>query len=56
MRTINWSAAEQGVRDWEQTALRDRLGDAAYEEAYRAGARLSVSQGLDLALGRDTLA
>jgi predicted ATPase len=54
MRTINWSAAEQGVREREQTALRDRLGDAAYEEAYRAGSRLSLSQALDLALGRAT--
>jgi predicted ATPase/class 3 adenylate cyclase len=53
IRTINWSDAEQGVREQEQTALRERLGNAAYEEAYRAGAQLSLSQALDLALGRD---
>jgi hypothetical protein len=53
IRTINWSDAEQGVREREQTALRERLGDAAYEQAYRAGAQLSLSQALDLALGRD---
>jgi predicted ATPase/class 3 adenylate cyclase len=53
IRTINWSSAEQAVRAREQSALRDRLGDAVYEETYRAGAQLSQSQALDLALGRD---
>ena len=53
IRTINWSDAEQGVREREQSALRERLGDAAYETGYRAGAQLSLSQALDLALGRD---
>jgi hypothetical protein len=53
IRTINWSDAEQGLRTREQGALRSRLGDAAYDGAYRAGARLSASEALDLALGRD---
>ena len=53
IRTINWSDAEQGVREREQTALRERLGNTACEEAYQAGAQLSLSQALDLALGRD---
>jgi predicted ATPase/class 3 adenylate cyclase len=53
IRTINWSDAEQGVRVRAQAALRDRLGDAVYDEAYRAGAQLNQSQALDLALGRD---
>ncbi len=33
-----------------------RLGDAAYEEAYRSGAELTASQALNLALGRDIYA
>jgi predicted ATPase/class 3 adenylate cyclase len=53
IRTINWSDAEQRVRAREQDALRSRLGEAAYAEAYRAGAALSPGQALDLALGRD---
>jgi predicted ATPase/class 3 adenylate cyclase len=53
IRTINWSDAEQGVRTREQSALRERLGNAAYEEAYRSGAALTPSQALDFALGRD---
>ncbi len=56
IRTINWSDAEQSLRTREQAALRARLGDAAYDEAYRAGARLSLSEALDLALGRDVSA
>ncbi len=56
IRTINWSDAEQGVRARVQAALRDRLGDAVYEKTYRAGAQLSLSQALDLALGRDVRA
>jgi hypothetical protein len=56
IRTINWSDAEQGVRVRAQAALRDRLGDAVYDEAYRAGAQLTQNQALDLALGRDVRA
>ena len=56
IRTINWSDAEQSLRTREQAALRARLGDAAFDEAYRAGARLSLSEALDLALGRDVAA
>ena len=29
------------------------MGDAAYQDAYRAGAQLSVSEATDLALYRD---
>jgi hypothetical protein len=53
IRTINWSDAEQSLREREQGRLRERLGDAAYEEAYRSGAELTASQALNLALGRD---
>jgi predicted ATPase/class 3 adenylate cyclase len=53
IRTINWSEAEQGLRELEQGRLRERLGDAAYDEAYRSGAELTASQALNLALGRD---
>jgi predicted ATPase/class 3 adenylate cyclase len=53
IRTIKWSDPEQGVRVREQAALRERLGHGAYDEAYRAGARLSLSDALDFALGRD---
>ncbi len=53
IRTINWSEAEQSLREREQGRLRERLGDAVYEEAYRSGAELTASQALNLALGRD---
>ena len=53
IRTINWSDAEQELRVRVQAQLRDRLGDAAYDEAYRSGAQLTASQALNLALGRD---
>lgn len=53
LRTINWSDAEQAVRVREQAALRERLGDAAYQSGYQAGAQLSRSQALELALGRE---
>ena len=56
IRTINWSDAEQGLREREQGRLRERLGDAAYDEAYRSGAELTASQALNLALGRDAYA
>ena len=33
--TIRWSKAEQDLREREQSQLRDRMGSAPYEEAYR---------------------
>jgi predicted ATPase/class 3 adenylate cyclase len=52
LRTINWSAAEQDLREREQRLLRERLGGAVYDEAYRAGAAMTLDQATDLALGR----
>ncbi len=56
LRTIKWSPAEQELRARAQAQLRERLGDAAYDEAYRSGAELTASQALNLALGRDAYA
>jgi predicted ATPase/class 3 adenylate cyclase len=56
LRTINWSNVEQELRVREQAKLRARLGDAAYDAAYRSGAGLTPSQALNLALGRDAYA
>jgi predicted ATPase/class 3 adenylate cyclase len=56
IRTINWSGAEQELRVRAQAQLRERLGDAVYDEAYRSGAGLTPSQALNLALGRDAYA
>jgi hypothetical protein len=52
-RSIIWSDAEQSLREREQSRLRDLMGDAAYADAYRAGAQLSVAEATDLALNRD---
>jgi predicted ATPase len=52
LRTINWSDAEDDLRRRDQAKLRQELGDAAYEEAYRSGAQLPHPQAMDLALGR----
>ena len=52
IRVINWSAAEQDLREREQRLVREQLGDGAYEEAYRAGAGLTVPQATELALSR----
>jgi predicted ATPase/class 3 adenylate cyclase len=51
-RSISWSDAEQSLREREQSQLRELMGDAAYEDAYRAGAQLSVAEATDLALNR----
>jgi tetratricopeptide (TPR) repeat protein len=51
--TIGWSPPEQRLRETEQARLRERMGDAAYEAAAKAGARLSPAQAIELALGRD---
>jgi len=53
IRIINWSAAEEELRRREQARLRELMGDVAYQDAYRAGAQLSVSEATDLALYRD---
>jgi predicted ATPase/class 3 adenylate cyclase/tetratricopeptide (TPR) repeat protein len=54
MRTILWSPAEQSLREREQGRLRELMGDAAYEAAYAAGARMPSAQAWELALRRDT--
>jgi len=54
MRTILWSPAEQSLREREQGRVKELMGDAAYEAAYAAGARMPTAQAWDLALGRDT--
>jgi len=55
-RTINWSEAEQQLRESSQGQLREQLGDAAFDEAYRSGARLSFAEARDLALDPDSTA
>lgn len=52
-RSINWPDAEQQLRERDQGRLRELLGEPAYAGAYQAGAKLSLEQALDLALGRD---
>jgi predicted ATPase/class 3 adenylate cyclase len=51
-RTISWSAAEQELRVREQSKLREQLVPQHFEAAYRAGAALSRSEALDLALSQ----
>ena len=50
--TISWSEPEQALREREQRRLRELIGAGAYEAAYRAGARLSAPQAVELALSR----
>jgi hypothetical protein len=52
MRTINWSPAEQQLRSRDQDALRQHLGDAAFEDAYRSGAAMTNPEAVALALTR----
>jgi hypothetical protein len=52
IRMISWSDAEQSLREREQQLTREKLGDEAYEQAYRAGSRLTMTQATDLALSR----
>ncbi len=52
--TINWSAAEQDLRDREQRQLRELMGARPYQESYQAGARLAPAQAVELSLSRDT--
>jgi predicted ATPase/class 3 adenylate cyclase len=49
---INWSQAEQNLQEKDQARLRELLGDQDFDDAYRAGARLSASEAIELALGR----
>ena len=51
--SISWSGPEQELREREQASLRRLMGDEAYEAGFRSGAKLSRSQGVDLALGRE---
>jgi predicted ATPase/class 3 adenylate cyclase len=51
--SISWSDPEQELREREQASLRRLMGDEAYEAGFREGAKLSRSQGVDLALGRE---
>jgi predicted ATPase/class 3 adenylate cyclase len=53
IRAINWSRAEQDLREREQRQLREELGAAAYEDAYLAGSKLTPAQAVELALSRD---
>jgi predicted ATPase/class 3 adenylate cyclase len=50
---INWSKAEQDLRDREQRQLRELMGAGPYEDAYQAGARLAPAQAVELALSRE---
>ena len=50
---IDWSKAEQDLREREQHQLRERMGPGPYEEAYLAGARLTSAQAVELALSRE---
>jgi predicted ATPase/class 3 adenylate cyclase len=50
---ISWSGPEQELRERERASLRKLMGDEAYEAGFRSGAKLSRSQGVDLALGRE---
>ena len=56
IRAINWSRAEQDLREREQRQLREMMGAAAYQDAYLAGSKLSPAQAVELALSRDTAA
>jgi hypothetical protein len=51
--SISWSGPEQELREREQASLRRLMGDEAYQAGFRSGAKLSRSQGVDLALGRE---
>jgi predicted ATPase/class 3 adenylate cyclase len=50
---IDWSKAEQDLREREQRQLRELMGPVPYEEAYLAGARLTPAQAVELALSRE---
>jgi predicted ATPase/class 3 adenylate cyclase len=50
---IGMTAPEQDLRERAQARLRAELGDAAYEQAYAAGAILSPTAAVELALNRE---
>jgi len=48
-----WSDAEQSAQRREQGQVRDVMGDAAFDEAFHAGARLGPAEAAAVALGRE---
>jgi predicted ATPase/class 3 adenylate cyclase len=56
LRAINWSRAEQDLREREQRQLRELMGAADYDDAYQAGSMLSPARAVELALSRETRA
>ena len=48
--SISWQPLEEGLRQSEQSRLRELLGDAKYDVGYQQGARLSRLQAVELAL------
>jgi predicted ATPase/class 3 adenylate cyclase len=53
---VAMSDLEQDLRATSQDRLRELMGDAAFEAAYRTGAQLTRMQAVELALGRNTQA
>jgi hypothetical protein len=51
--SISLTDPERQLSAREQGSLRQRMGDEAYQAAYRSGAALSRAQAVDLALGRE---
>jgi predicted ATPase len=49
---LGWADLEQQLRTTSQDRLRQLMGNAEFEAAYRAGAQLTRMQGIELALGR----
>jgi hypothetical protein len=49
---FGWSDLEQQLRTTSQDRLRQLMGDAEFEAAYRSGAQLTRMQAIELALGR----
>jgi len=50
--TIKWSAPEQDLREREQGRLSELMGAGPYQDEYGAGAELTPSQAVELALSR----
>jgi len=51
--TINWSKAEQDLREREQRELRTRMGAGRYDEAYQSGSGLTPALAVEYALSRE---
>jgi hypothetical protein len=49
--SIGWSDLEQRLREDEQGWLRQRIGDQAFDDAYRLGGELTRLRAVELALG-----